>query len=191
MTARYQQSSFIHALAQFLRRVPGLILIMLVLINVANASSRYLLGWSPPGADEAMVYLMIVVVTFGAVLALWQRQHICINLVPGLLSACAQRRLFLLHDLVGLGAFAIAAWWSYAYVRRIAMLETRSMALGLPMSWPHSVLLLGLASLALVCLWRIIAAFRWPSSGLSSCQPRQTEHPDKPNKRDPFGRFSQ
>ncbi|MEQ9691617.1 MAG: TRAP transporter small permease, partial [Bauldia litoralis] len=54
------------------------------------------------------------------------------------------------NDLAALAATVYAANASWLYVERIARLDTRSMALGLPMTIPHSAVLAGFVGMALV-----------------------------------------
>ena len=60
--------------------VLGLVLIGVVLINVVNATGRYLFSASMTGADELMVFIMIFVVMVGAVLALAGRRQYLLEL---------------------------------------------------------------------------------------------------------------
>jgi TRAP-type C4-dicarboxylate transport system permease small subunit len=48
----------------------GLALLFVVGVNVLNATSRYLFGVSPVGADELMVYVVIWAVMVAAILSL-------------------------------------------------------------------------------------------------------------------------
>lgn len=140
----------------------GLLLIGVVAVNVVNAGGRYLLSYTVTGADELMVYALIFVVMTGAVLALARRQHINVNLLPSYAAGRWRYALFILQDLVALAATAYAAKASWVFVQRIARLDTKSMALGIPMTIPHSAVLAGFAGMAivaLVCLFRDIRAF--------------------------------
>ena len=130
--------------------VLGMTLIGVVVLNVANATGRYLFSAAINGADEAMVFVMIFVVMTGAVLALARRSHIGVDLLPTWLTGRRLRALYVLHDLVALGATAFAAWASWGFVTRLARLGTTSMMLGIPMTIPHTVVLLGFAGMAAV-----------------------------------------
>ncbi|MEQ8701381.1 MAG: TRAP transporter small permease [Bauldia litoralis] len=128
----------------------GVLLIVVVAINVVNASGRYLFSYSVVGADELMVYTIILVVMAGAVLALARRDHINVNLVPSYARGRWRHALHVINDLAALAATVYAANASWLYVERIARLDTRSMALGLPMTIPHSAVLAGFVGMALV-----------------------------------------
>jgi len=140
----------------------GLLLIGVVAVNVVNAAGRYLFSQAITGADELMVYALIFVVMAGAVLALAGRQHINVNVLPAYATGRRRYALYILHDLIALAATAYTAQASWAYVERIARLDTRSMALGIPMTIPHAAVLAGFAGMAivaLVCLIRDVRAF--------------------------------
>jgi len=130
----------------------GLVLIGIVLLNVANATGRYLFSSAINGADEAMVFVMIFLVMAGAVLAMARRSHIGIDLLPSWLGGRRLTLLYALHDLVALCATGFAAWASWHFVSRLSRLGTKSMMLGIPMTIPHAMLLLGFGGMAAISL---------------------------------------
>jgi len=139
----------------------GLLLIAVVAINVANAAGRHLFSYSVTGADELMVYLVILLVMAGAVRALAQREHININLLPSYIHGRSRIALHILHDLIALAATLYTASASWTFVQKIMRLDTTSMSLGIPMSIPHSMVFLGFAGMAVVafvCLLRDLHA---------------------------------
>lgn len=128
----------------------GLLLLAVVAINVANAAGRYLFGISMTGTDELMVYAMVWLVMIGSVLSLAARAHIAIDLLPDRLGPRGRAALFLIHDLIALAVLAYAARASWLFVERIGRLGTTSMGLGVPMTLPHTALLVGFAGMAVV-----------------------------------------
>ncbi|MCR9139543.1 MAG: TRAP transporter small permease [Alphaproteobacteria bacterium] len=139
----------------------GLLLIVVVGINVANATGRHLFSYSVTGADELMVYLIVLLVMAGAVRALAQRQHININLLPSYAHGRSRVALYIFHDLIALAATLYTANASWTFVQKIMRLDTTSMSMGIPMSIPHSMVFLGFAGMALIaffCLLRDIRA---------------------------------
>ena len=128
----------------------GILLLFVVALNVVNASGRYLFSYRVVGADELMVYTIVFVVMAGAVLALARRDHINVNLVPSYARGRWRYLLFVLHDAAALLATAYTAHASWAYVEKIGRLDTRSMALGLPMTIPHVAVFLGFSAMAIV-----------------------------------------
>ncbi|MBW3098274.1 TRAP transporter small permease [Pseudohoeflea coraliihabitans] len=135
--------------------VVGLALIAIVLVNVANAAGRYVFGRAIAGADELMVFAMVFIVMAGMVTAAWSASHIAINLLPSYARGRTEQLLFLVQDLVALCIALFATYASLGYVTTINRLATKSMALGLPMTIPHSALLFGFAGLSLIALIRV------------------------------------
>jgi TRAP-type C4-dicarboxylate transport system permease small subunit len=141
-----------NAVAGAVHWVLGLAMLAIVAINVANATGRYLLGFSMTGADEVMVYTMVWMVMAGAVLSLASRDHISINLVPSYATGRTLHLLHIAHDLAAAFSCALATYASYGFVTKIAAFGTRSMGLGLPMVIPHAALLAGFAALTLTAV---------------------------------------
>lgn len=137
-------------ITRVLHRVLGVALLLVVAVNVVNASGRYLLGFSLTGTDELMVYTMIWVVMAGAVFSLAGRTHIGVDLLPTYARGRLRYLVFLVHDIAALVACGYATWASWQFVTRIAGLGTTSMGLGIPMAIPHAALLAGFTCLALV-----------------------------------------
>lgn len=144
-------------ITQGLAGLLGLCLIAMVCVNVLNALGRY--GGLPvlTGADELLVYAMIWIVMLGAVLATRQRAHLTIDLLPAALGARAARVLRIATTLVMATAAGFAAWQSWAFVGRIGALGQTSMGLGVPMTVPHTAILLGFAGIAGVALLLALA----------------------------------
>jgi len=133
-----------------LHRVLGVALLLVVAVNVSNASGRYLFGYSLTGTDELMVYTMVWVVMAGAVLSLAGRTHIAVDLLPTYTRGRLRHLVLLVHDIAALVACGYATWASWQFVTRLAGLGTTSMGLGIPMAIPHAALLGGFACLVLV-----------------------------------------
>ena len=123
------------------RVILGLLLLAMVVLNVANAISRYLLSSVVIGIDELLVFAMIWMVMIGMLLVTAERSHIALEIITGRVAvACAS-----------------AAWQSYKFVSRVVAIKQPSMARALPMFSPHGAITLGLAGTALVAAvlaWR-------------------------------------
>ncbi|WP_121061096.1 TRAP transporter small permease [Chachezhania antarctica] len=167
MTRRGQLLGRIEArIVALVRRVLGLGLIAMVLLNVANAAGRY--GGLPTltGADEALVYGMIWIVMLGAILAARSRDHLTIDLLPDHLGTHAAAFVRMLTDAATLAVCAFVAWHSWSFVERIGAIGQTSMGLGIPMVIPHFAITLGFAGMALmaaVLLVADLAALRQPA----------------------------
>lgn len=127
----------------------GIVLLIVVAINAVNATSRYLFGIAPLGADELMIYLIIFMVMIGSVVSLLTRTHISINLLPLYTPARARRLWYILHDVAAILAGAFATHASWLFIAKISRIGVTSMGLGISMTLPHSALLLGFAGLTL------------------------------------------
>ena len=141
--------------------VLGVGLLIVVAINVVNATGRYLFGLSMTGVDELMVYAVVWMVMAGAVVSLARREHISVNLLPTYASGRALLLLHTLHDLAAFLACAYATYASYGFVTKISRIGATSMGLGVPLTVPHAALLVGFAGLtvtAAVLLARDVAA---------------------------------
>ncbi len=142
--------------------VLGAALLIVVGINVVNATGRYLFGFSMTGTDELMVYTIVWVVMAGAILSLANRDHISVNLLPSYAKGRFRHLLYIVHDIAGVLACAYATYVSYGFVTRIGRLGTTSMGLGIPMTIPHAALLVGFTGLtitAAIMLARDLNAF--------------------------------
>ncbi|MEM5584851.1 TRAP transporter small permease [Roseibium sp. AS2] len=128
----------------------GLCLIVMVLINVANAVGRYSGWFSLVGADELLVYGMIWIVMLGAILAARSRDHLSINLLPTAMSGRLAAGLQIAIDVATVSVSVLIAWNSFIFIERIAILNQKSMGLGMPMVIPHSAILVGFIGIAAV-----------------------------------------
>lgn len=134
----------------------GLALLLVVGINFVNAVSRYLLGVSPLGADELMVYIVIWVVMVAAVLSLIMRSHINVNLLPLHTSGRTRHLLHVIHDAAAVLACGYATYASWLFIGRISRLGVTSMGLGVPMTVPHAALLAGFAGLTVAGAFMLV-----------------------------------
>jgi len=152
----------------------GSLLIAMVLLNVANAAGRYLLGQSIAGADEILVYGMVVLVSLGTVLVTLRGEHLQFDL----LSQKLPPRLRLLHlALLNLLVAALCGWLatqSWTAVEKLHRLGQTSMAAGIPTWIVHAALFFGLVATAL-------AAFGAASVQLTAAfLGRDRPNPDRP-----------
>lgn len=128
----------------------GIGLIAMVVVNVVNAMGRYSGWFSFVGADELLVYGMIWIVMLGSILAARNRDHLSVNLLPTVVKGRLAAALQIIIDLVTVAVSAFIAWHSFSFIERIAMLNQRSMGLGVPMVIPHSAVFVGFAGIAVV-----------------------------------------
>ena len=132
------------------RKLLGAVLLGMVLLNVANAMCRYLFGVVLIGADEILVYAMIWVVMIGMILVTMDRRHIALDLLMNRLEPRPRLALTVLHNaIIAIGA-GYAAVQCLEFTKRVGAIGQTSMALGFPMVFAHSALVVGFAGTALV-----------------------------------------
>jgi TRAP-type C4-dicarboxylate transport system permease small subunit len=139
------------------RHLLGALLLGMVLLNVANAMCRYLFGIVLVGADELLVYAMIWIVMIGMILVTIDRRHIALDLLMNRLAPRPRIALTMLHHLIIMIGCAYAAVQCLEFTKRVAAIGQTSMALGFPMAFPHSALIVGFAGTALVAALLVLS----------------------------------
>lgn len=134
----------------------GLVLLVVVFVNFANAVGRYLFGVAPVGADEFMVYAIVWSVMLSAIMSLVLRSHINVNLLPQYTSGRVRHALHVIHDAAAIIACGYATYASWLFIGRISRLGVTSMGLGVPMTVPHAALLVGFAGLTVAGLVMLV-----------------------------------
>lgn len=146
----------------------GLLLIAMVLLNVANALSRYLLGQAIEGSDEMLVFGMVWVVFLGAAFVTADRRHLCFDVVSRSLPPRIRYLVQYAGDLITILLLGFVVLQSLDVVGRLATLGQRSMAAAIPTYIPHSAILVGFGLSALI----LLAAFlRDAAATLRNAQP--------------------
>ncbi|RAI46029.1 TRAP transporter small permease [Rhodoplanes roseus] len=139
------------------RVILGLVLLGMVALNVANAIGRYAVGAVFIGADELLVFAMVWMVMIGILFVTADRSHIALDFLP--LRASIRGKLvlgILHHTIIALGA-GYVAMQSWSFVGRVASAGQTSMAMGLPMTIPHTALLVGFGGTALIAVALVVA----------------------------------
>lgn len=152
----------LHALA---RRLLGLLLIAMVVLNVANAAGRYLLGVAIPGSDELMVFAMVWVVFVGALLVTVDDGHLGFDLLSRTLPPGGARALHVLKNLTVALLSGYVAIQSWAVLQKLERVGQRSMATEIPMTIPHAAVFVGLGLTCVAALW---LALRRPGAAQAS-----------------------
>lgn len=140
-----------------LRVLLGIILLVMVAVNVVNAAARYLAGVQWIGSDEFLVYSQVWIVMIGLAVVTAERRNLALDLLAGARAVRLRRLRDALTGIVTAIACGYAAWQSFAFVSRIAALDQKSMALGLPMAIPHAGLFIGFVATALVAVALVVA----------------------------------
>lgn len=147
------------AAGSIFRKLLGAVLIAMVLLNVANAGGRYLLGKAITGSDEILVFAMVWLVFLGAVLVTARQGHLGFGIVDRALTGGAWRVLHIVRHLVIAALAGYVALQSWAVLAKLIKVGQSSMALGVPMAIPHAAVLV---SFVLIVVFSLAAALRPP-----------------------------
>jgi TRAP-type C4-dicarboxylate transport system permease small subunit len=124
--------------------------LMIVAINVANVTGRYVFGSPFTWAEELMLFLMILVVFTAAPVAAWRNQHIRIETLIDHTSPAIRRSLLVVAAVISIVIVTLVAAAGYRIVAMLYLFDQRSDAMHLPMWIPQSFLVGGLALTAAV-----------------------------------------
>ena len=139
------------------RALLGTLLLGMVLLNVANAVCRYLFGVVLTGADELLVFAMIWMVMIGMILVTIDRRHIALDFLANRLAPRPRIALTMFHHLIIAIGGAYAAVQCLEFTQRVAAIGQTSMAIGFPMVFAHSALVVGFAGTALVAAMLVVS----------------------------------
>lgn len=138
--------------------VLGLLLIMMVVLNVANAFGRYVFGQAISGSDELLVFSMVWLVFLGAALATGDGRHLRFDLLAAVLPRRLEFLLDAVRNIVGAilaGFICLQSWQALTKLGRIGQ---KSMAMELPMTLPHAAVFVGFVLIALLSAVLAVAA---------------------------------
>lgn len=128
----------------------GLSLVLIVIINGINVFSRYVLFWALSWAEEAMIFLMIFGVFVGVISVTWDRMHIRIDAIIGLLSPRLRVAAEWLAIAITAAVLLPIGWISWGVVRKLYEFEQTSDALHLPVWIPQVTIPFALLVIPLV-----------------------------------------
>ena len=140
-----------------LRIASGAMLVASVGINFANIIGRYVFSVSLYWAEEAMLFLMIGCVFFGAAQAGWLGRHIRMDVVISLLPPRARKICDVLSDIVTIAACVAVAVFAWPVMTMFYQLDQRSETANIPLVIPQSAVPIGLLLMALLVAMRLIA----------------------------------
>lgn len=135
-------------------------LLVIAGVNVANVVARYLFSSPFAWAEELMIYLMILIVFAGCVSATWHQIHIRIDLLIERLGPAARAMANGFVTVVGVGALIMIARASLGTIERLYRFDQRSLALEAPLWIPQSLVLVGLAIVAVLMVVRLVVPGR-------------------------------
>ncbi|MEQ9487872.1 MAG: TRAP transporter small permease subunit [Alphaproteobacteria bacterium] len=143
-------------IASVCRSALAALLLGMVVLNVANVITRHGFTSSIPGADEILVFAMIWLVFTGAALVAVLDRHLKFPVFADRLPARYRQPLLLFVSLGSAGLFAFTAVSSWQVLVKLDRIGQTSMAAGIPMTVPHSAVLLSFGLMAAIALWRCI-----------------------------------
>lgn len=144
------------AIASTSMTLAGAAMAAIVVINGANVAGRYFLSTPIAWAEEAMLYLMIVVV-FSAVAAVtWRGAHIRIELLVEQFPPPMRMAAALLTAALTTGIAVAVAFSSFDVVSQLYAFDQRSDAMEMPVWIAQSAVLLGLFLIAAMTVLRLI-----------------------------------
>ncbi len=130
-------------LLKAVRIVLGTLVLTTIAINGANIFGRYVFGTTIVWAEEMMIYIMVWLVFVGAPLVTWDNAHLRMDLLPNLAKGRVRAALNLVALLAVIAASAFVAWNAWHVVELMQRLGRRSVAGDIPMTIPHSAILIG------------------------------------------------
>lgn len=138
--------------ARTVRTLMGLLVLAMVLLNVANALARYLLGQAIAGSDELLVFGMVWLVFLGCAFVTADRRQLSFDVVLQRLPGRARVLVQLAGDVITVVLLGFVALQSLQVVERLWTLNQWSMAAAVPTYVPHSAILVGFGLTLLVLM---------------------------------------
>ena len=146
----------IKKVANIFSRALGVILLLMVALNAANAIGRYFFARAIEGADEVLVYSMIWLVFLGAALVSQKDKHLRFDLLERILKGDRVRRvLFLVYNGLTFLVVIFVVLQSVQVIEKIGKVGQKSMALEIPMVIPHFAVLIGLLMIGAIACVRV------------------------------------
>lgn len=133
-------------------------MLFLVGLNAATALGRYLFGVGLTWSDELLQYLLICGISLGVFMVSLRNGHLTMDLVVTRLPARLARAADALVTAASMAILLYVIVQSWRFIGQMAAIGQKSMAMQIPMAYPHSTLLVGLALMVLalaVRAWRL------------------------------------
>lgn len=131
-----------------------------VAINFANIIGRYVLYTPIEWAEEAMLYLMIGFVFLGGARVAAFGAHIRMDVFVRLLPERARVALQFLTEALLVVTGLVLAWFAAPTVHQLYDFDQRSVAADIPMFLPQAMVPVGLVSMSILTLLRLLSG-RW------------------------------
>jgi len=129
-------------------------ILLITFICGINVARRYLFGSAWSWAEEAMLYLMIVIVFLGAVTATWHGIHLALDMLVKQVPPSARRIIGGLSATVTCGILALCSGVSFQVVKLLYDYNQKSQALEIWLWIPQSMVCISFGLMALLGLMR-------------------------------------
>jgi TRAP-type transport system small permease protein len=139
-------------------------MLAVVAVNFANVVARYGFGRSIFWADEAMIFMIIWGILVGIIAVTYEDSHLDMNLLAAALPDAIRKPLIIFVSLGTLAIFTLMAWQATKVIGVMARNNQKSIALGIPMTIPHTALLVGFGLSAVAILVRLLIVWRGRSA---------------------------
>jgi C4-dicarboxylate transporter, DctQ subunit len=137
--------------------VAGACLIIDVVINGANVVARYVFSQPFSWAEEAMVYIMIAGVFWGAAAVAWRQVDIHIDAFVNLASGRLRAALHTFATLISIVILCTLFWMSLRVTSQLYSFGQRNDALDMPVWIAHATFASGLLLIILMTISRLFA----------------------------------
>ena len=150
-------------------------LVIIVAINGLNVLGRYAFGYSWSWSEEAMLFLMILVVFSGSATAVWRGAHMRLEIFVDRISAPVQRAVTIFVRLFTVFILSVISVASFQVVSLFYRFSQRSNAIEMPMWIPQGFVFVGLVLLAFLTVIRLVILFTTPRLTALHGQPRDAQ----------------
>jgi len=137
--------------------IATLALFVIVLINGINVFSRYFLGDAWSWAEEAMLFLMVLLVFAGAITVTWRGGHMRLDVFIERMPLTMRKAAITLTALLSASILGVLAFNSYKVVSLLYRFGQKSTALEFPMWIPQGCVFAGFVLIAFMILLRLAA----------------------------------
>jgi len=159
-------SACLAGLARCVRIFTTLVLLVSVALNFVNIIGRYFFNAPLEWGEEVMLFMMVAMVFFGAVVISAQGRHIRMDLMITLMPPRLQRIAIWLGVLAEGLVAAFIVYVGVPVINDLIEFDQRADASGLPMALPQAIVPLGLALITIICAARLVLML-----GPASAQP--------------------
>lgn len=143
-------------LAQLCLIAAAACLFAIVAINGANVVFRYVLSSAWSWAEEAMLFLMVLMVFAGAVAASWRGAHLALDMLLERLPEALRRAAILVMALLSVTVLAVLTVSSFKVVSLLYRFGQKSAAMEFPMWIAQGCVCVGFALIALMIVLRLL-----------------------------------